>query len=221
METLSDPTLKKRNTAIVPSVSGRLSDAINVRRFSVQMKIDKAFYNRMVSLDQIIEREKRTRRLSKKLSLKIPESNEDKSQTVVPFSEEFYENIESFLDQLEVFIVSPRPVRAPKLFRSYLRKKTNNLSGNTSPRNCEVESAVDKKPLVSEKQPEESELVFSKAQSVPVSKLTVIQSPFLGRVNTSSLLQRRKKFESLDDSVHFNPIAEDEKYFKFERVDPK
>ena len=110
------------------------------------------------------------KRLNNETSLASTEASFEESKQ--EFSDEFYDRIEAFLDDQGIFIVSPAPVREQKNYLSLL-KKTHSMI---------------------EKDQESEPLTFEKIRSYETPKT----DSWLGGVKTSTLLQRRKKFNTVD-----------------------
>ena len=168
------------------------------RRFSVPVKTTGIEYNRNISLDQVIESLKRAKK-------QIRLSSDVKISAFTPFSDEFFESIEMFLDKHQMFIVSPTNIRSPKLLKQYLKMKSRNCpSGGVSPRiqslgNLESQTYDSAKDTALPSLDLTCENSYSHVISnMSMTSLESKKGPCLGGVSTSALLSRRKKFGTMD-----------------------
>lgn len=160
-------------------------------------------YNQKISLDQIIEYKKRSRKLSLKSTSNLHDVTISKEN---PFSEEFYESIENFLDERGMFIFDPTPSRSPK---AYL--KIGIVTCDSDP---EDNDPLEQEPATclikhSEMSNQLEGIQLNKLHSNNIDSEAKTQAKkkgsFLGNVSTSSLIQRRKKNETTTEIKFFKP----------------
>lgn len=180
----------------LPGSQASLPSGVSPRNRSVPFRIEGIEYKGEISLEQIIACKKRARRAySKSLTTLTVENSLESPRAIATneFTEEFYDNIEAFLDKEGVFIVSPTPTKALK---SYLGlTKTHSQSIYETPEKTLDESLQYKDPDLDTKDQEFESLTMDKIKSEPVYSKG---GSFLGKIAASSLLQKRKKFSTCE-----------------------
>lgn len=163
-------------------------------------------YNRTISIDQVIEFKLRSQKRHSTAKLS---TNELKVIHGYLFSDEFYEAIENFLDKHGLFIVDPTPSRSPIKYSKLIKVTTSSFNsplGGEPFTPCSV-----KLPALSK---------FAKVTSndtnspVPYPRdpmsADVQKKPFLGKVCTSSLFKKRRKFETMDETRSSQKLIDDQ-----------
>lgn len=179
---------------------------IALRRGSINtIRIEGIEYKGEISLEQVIACKKRKRRyLSKSASITRPEtpglSRTNNEET--RFTEEFYDSIEAFLDAQELFIVSPTPVRYQKEYWKLIKTKSEYISEILTPEKQLAEASDYKFPATITNEPETEVFPHSKLGTMSLPKNLLGKGPSLGKVSASSLIQRRKRFETVDCIIH-------------------
>eukprot|EP00331_Platyophrya_macrostoma_P017841 CAMPEP_0176471360 /NCGR_PEP_ID=MMETSP0127-20121128/41087_1 /TAXON_ID=938130 /ORGANISM="Platyophrya macrostoma, Strain WH" /LENGTH=142 /DNA_ID=CAMNT_0017865995 /DNA_START=173 /DNA_END=601 /DNA_ORIENTATION=- len=134
-------------------------------------------------MDQVIEYKKRERKQSMK---PVSKTTEKVVPQVNPFTEEFYEGIETFLDEHAVFIVEPEPVMKPLTLAVVC-----SLTKIKDEEESELPTCLLKRSCQ-----DDDTLEVNKLNSLKVQASR--SGPFLRAVGASALAQRRKKFETID-----------------------